>query len=97
MHSDGSVLIPLHNFQGMPVRLEKGVELGVARQCDLPDQVNVDVPQTVDSELPQEHSRCATVKALVNSSGRLEKPLKVIDLPVDKQSPVELQKLRGTR
>ena len=38
VHPDGMVLIPLQNFQGVPVRPEKGVELGVARQCDLPDQ-----------------------------------------------------------
>ena len=31
VHADGSVLIPLQNFQGMPVRLEKGIKLGVAR------------------------------------------------------------------
>ena len=94
VHSDGSVLIPLQNFQGMPVRLERGAELGVARQCNLPDQVNIDVPQTVDSELPHDHSRCATVKALVNSPERLEKLLKALDLPVDKLNPVELEKLK---
>ena len=49
VHSGGSVLIPLQNFQGMPVRLEKGIELGVARPCDLPDQVNIDVPQLTTS------------------------------------------------
>ena len=67
VHPDGMVLIPLQNFQGVPVRLEKGVEFGVARQCDLPDQVSIDLPQTVDSELPHVESRCATVQALVNS------------------------------
>ena len=30
VHSDGSVLIPLQNFQGMPAWLEEGSELGVA-------------------------------------------------------------------
>ena len=94
MHSDGSVLIPLQNFQGVPVRLEKGAELGVARQCNLPDQVNIDVFQTVDSELPHDHSRCATVKALVNSPEHLEKLLKALDLPVDKLNPVDLEKLK---
>ena len=76
----------------MPVRLEKGVELGVARECDLPDQVTI---ATVDSELPQVDSRCATVQALVNSPERLHKLLKVLDLPADKLNPVELEKLKG--
>lgn len=90
VHSDGSVLIPLQNFQGMSVRLEKETELGVARGCNLPDQVDIDVPQTIDSELPHGHRRCATVKALGNSPEHLKILLKVLALPVDKLSPVEL-------
>ena len=50
VHPNGMVLITLQNFQGVPVRLEKGVELGVARQCNLPEQVSIDLPQTVDSD-----------------------------------------------
>ena len=53
VHSNGMVLIPLQNFQGMPVRLEKGVELGVVRECDLPDQGTIVTPQTVDSSSGQ--------------------------------------------
>ena len=94
VHPDGSVLIPLQNFQGMPVWLEEGSELGVARACDLPDQVSFDMSQTVDSELPHDHSRCASVKALVNSPERLQRLLKVLDMPVDKLNPVELEKLK---
>ena len=47
VHADDSVLIPLQTFQGMPVRLEKGIELGVARVYDLPDQVTIDAPQLI--------------------------------------------------
>ena len=64
----------------MPVRLERRVELGVARECDLRDQVTIVKPRT---ELPQVDSRCATVQALVNSPERLQKLLKVLDLPAD--------------
>ena len=94
VHPDGSVLIPLQNFQGVPVWLEGGSELGVARACDLPDQVSLDISQTVDSELPHDHSRCASVKALVNSPERLQRLLKVLDMPIDKLNPVELEKLK---
>ena len=94
VHPDGSVLIPLQNFQGVPVWLEEGSELGVARACDLPDQVSLDISQTVDSELPHDHSRCASVKALVNSPERLQRLLKVLDMPIDKLNPVELEKLK---
>ena len=80
VHLDGMVLIPLQNFQGMPVRLERRVELGVARECDLRDQVTIVKPRI---ELLQVDSRCATVQALVNSPERLQKLLKVLDLPAD--------------
>ena len=79
----------------MPVWLEEGSKLGVARECDLPDQVSIDMSQTVDSELPHDHSLCAFVKALVNLPERLQRLLKVLDMPchampVDKLNPVEL-------
>ena len=57
----------------MRVRPKKGVELGVSRQCDLPDRVIIDSPPTVDSEIPHVDSRCDTVQALVNSPERLQK------------------------
>ena len=57
-------------------------------------RVSIDLPQTVDSELPHVDSRCATVQALVNSPERLQKLLKALDLPVDKLNPVELKKLK---
>ena len=50
--------------------------------------------QTVDSKLPPDHSRCASVKALVNSPERLRRLLKALDMPVDRLNPVELEKLK---
>ena len=96
VHPDGMVLIPMQNFQGVPVRLEGGVQLGVVRQCDLhvPDQVIIDVPETVDSELPPVDSRCASVIALVNNPDRLQQLLEALDLPVDKLEPAELEQLK---
>lgn len=94
VHADGGVLILLQNFQGMPVGLGKRIELGVARVYDLSDQVIIDVPQTVDSGLPHDHSRCAAVKPSVNSHERLQRLLKALDLPVDKLNQVELDKLK---
>ena len=35
VYSDGMVLIPIENFQGVPVTLEKGAQLGVAKSYEL--------------------------------------------------------------
>ena len=35
VQANGRALIPVHNFQGIPIRLEEGVQLGIASQCEL--------------------------------------------------------------
>ena len=39
IHSDGMVLMPVHNFQGIPARLEKGAQLGAVRPFHVPSEV----------------------------------------------------------
>lgn len=70
------VLIPIQNFQGMPDRLEKGVDLEWL-DSHLPNQVTIDSPQTVDLEIPHVGSRCASVQASVNLPERLQKHVQV--------------------
>ena len=33
LNVDGMALIPIDNYQGLPVKLKKGMQLGVVRPC----------------------------------------------------------------
>lgn len=55
LHSDGMVLIPVENFQGVSVVLEKGAQLGVAKRYE-PDVVAARESTLIEGE-------CATVTA----------------------------------
>ena len=35
VQTDGRTLIPVQNFQGMPLKFDKGIQLGIASQCEL--------------------------------------------------------------
>ena len=91
LNIDGMALIPVENYQGLPVKLKKGMQLGVVRSCDLPETVKVDTPEKNE---PLDDSRCAAVKALSNTPERFQQLLQSLELPVDKLSPVELDKLK---
>ena len=91
LNVDGMALIPVENCQGLPVKSKKGMQLGAVRPCDLPDSVKIDTPEKVES---LDDSRCAAVKALPNTPERFQQLLQSLELPVDKLSPVELEKLK---
>ena len=38
VQSDGRAFVPLQNFQGTTIKLDKGAYLGVASLCDIPRQ-----------------------------------------------------------
>ena len=67
------------------------MRLGVVRPCDLPDSVKVDVSERVES---LDDSKCAAVKALSNTPKHFQRLLQSLELPVDKLSPVELDKFK---
>ena len=90
LRSDGTVLIPLENYQGIPVKLEEGVELGTVRECDLTKHETSGVPGSCGTAEPEIASRCAAVKALPNTPERFEQLLKMLELPANKLSPEEL-------
>ena len=91
LNIDGMALIPVENYQGLPVKLKKGMQLGVVRSCDLPETVKVDTPEKNEH---LDDSRCAAVKALSNTPERFQQLLQSLELPVDKLSPIELDKLK---
>ena len=80
VRSDGTVLIPFENYQleGVPIRLEEGVELGTARKCDLTEQKTSDVQESSNVSEPEIYNRCAVVKALLNTPEHSEQLLKRI-------------------
>ena len=90
LNVDGLALIPVENYQGLPVKLKK-MQLGVVGPCDLPDSVKIDTPEKVE---PLDDGRCAAAKALPNTPEHFQQLLQSLELPVDKLSPVELEKLK---
>ena len=78
--------------QGLPVKVKKGMQLGVVRPCDLPNSEKV-VDASEKVETPSD-SRCATVKAVSNTPERFQQLLQSLELPVDKLGPAELDKLK---
>ena len=91
---DGRALIPVQNFQGMPIiRLDEGMQLGVASQCE---------PSLLDEPEPQSEpveglgvpvgGVCACVEALSDTAERYEKLMSLLELP-DGLSACEAEKL----
>ena len=95
VQSNGRAFIPLQNIQGMSVKLDKGVQLGVASLCEIPRQ-DEPVRETEPKQgkgVPRS-STCASVKALVNSPERYERLQRVLDFP-DQLNSCEAEKLKG--
>ena len=73
---------PIQNFQGISIKLDEGVLLGVASLCDIPRQ---DEP-VIETEPKQGRSvllssTCASVKALTNSPECYERLQNVLHFP----------------
>ena len=89
MEHDGRALIPIQNFQGISIRLDKGVQIGVASPCETELELDccerVDEPEpkaerseTVDGSLG---SMCASIKALANTPEHYAKLMSLLSLP----------------
>ena len=92
LNVDGMAFIPVENYQGLPIKLKKGMQLEVIRPCDLPDPEKViDASENVET---LDESRCATVKALSNTPERFQQLLQSLELPIDKLDPADLDKLK---
>ena len=50
----GMGFIPVENYQGLPIKLKKGMQLGVVRPCDSEKMVDISENDTLGE------SRCAT-------------------------------------
>ena len=87
---DGHMLIPIHNYQGVCVKLSERMQLGAVRACKIPDLVK-EVP--LPNEM--EKSTCARVSIDNDNPERFHKLLKALDLPESKYSPEEMTKLKG--
>ena len=97
--ADGSVLIPIQNFQGVPVKLDEGLELGVARCCELPVELvaardRVELADVDPKAVPV--STCAAVRTIdvTPERGEQQQLIKLLDLPVGKLNPDELDQLK---
>ena len=79
--SDGIALIPLQNFQGVSVKLDKGTPLGMVQPCKPLCQ---DLAQPGEGpSLPDSlgGGLCAHVKALPNTPERYQRLLEALELP----------------
>ena len=79
---NGRAFIPLQNFQGMSIKLDERVQLGVPSLCDIPRQ-----DEPMKETWPEQGnsaplgSTCASVKALINSPERYKRLQSVLDFP----------------
>ena len=79
---DGRALISVQNFQGMPIRLDEGMQLGVASQCE-PSLLDEPEPQSEPVEglgVPVS-GVCACVEALSDTAERYEKLMSLLEIP----------------
>lgn len=91
---DNTVWVPVENYQGVPVHLEAGSELGVVtplREAVVPCEA-IDIPLVGENH--QDTSFNAPVKALDNTPERSEKVIKALELSTDKLSSEEVVQLR---
>ena len=72
VNDDGMTLVPLENFQGVPVRLEEGVQLNVAKQYLCSREIELK---------SAEESQCAIVKSLANTPERCQRLIPLLNLP----------------
>ena len=86
--SDKTIPIPIENFQGVPVTLEEGSELGTVTLY-VPDD-NHSSHVSASSE-----SQCAHVTALENTPARLHKLIEALGLVESKLDPTQLKKLKS--
>ena len=91
---DNTVWVPVENYQGVPVHLEAGSELGVVTplteavvSCEA-----IDIPLVGEDH--QDTSFNAPVKALDNTPECCEKVIKALELSTDKLSSEEVVQLR---
>ena len=68
-----SALIPVQNFQGMSIRLDEGIQLGVASPCKLsaPDEPEPKSEHVTGTDV-QIGGVCACVEAVGNTPERYE-------------------------
>ena len=91
VQSNGRAFIPLQNIQGMSVKLDKGVQLGVASLCDFHGQ---DKPGRLTERVQGKgvpHSTYASIKALVHSPECYERVRSVLDF-LDQLNSCEAKK-----
>ena len=81
------VLIPVESFQGIPVTLKKGAQLGIAKHYE-PNVVVVNENAVIEGN-------CAPVTATPdNSSERYEQLLKALYLPESDTDPGQVAQLK---
>ena len=90
---DGHMLIPIHNYQGVCVKLSEGTQLGAVRVCKIPKEVKVE-SDTLSVKEVQE-GVCAHVSVAGDNSERFDELFKTLDLPETKLTFAEMTELKG--
>ena len=85
---NGLTLIPVHNYQGVCVRLDEGIKLGAVRRCNVPEQVEIE--QAIANNVSA--VTCAQVGVVCEE--RYHELLKDLDLPESKLKQNEMEKLK---
>ena len=91
VQANGKALIPVQNFQGVPIKLNEGVQLGLASQCELP-VADKPEPKSGGTGLSA-GGMCACVEAVNDGSGRYEKLMSMLEL-TDSLNTCEVEGLK---
>ena len=78
---DGRALIPIQNFQGMSIKLDGGVQLGIASQCELLRSDEPELKPGSSAGMDASSSMCACIKALSNTPERHAKLMSLLSTP----------------
>ena len=94
---NGEVLVPVQNFQGIPVHLEAGAQLGTVRPADPVELSGTGMEGSVEAlPSPENLSMSVTshVKVLEHSPERFKRLLEQLNLPLESLSLAEANLLK---
>ena len=87
----GRLLVPVHNYQGVCVKLGEGTPLGAVRCSEIPNEVEADTLLANE----ESESTCAHVSVVSDDPERFHRLLKILSLPESTLSAKEVFELES--
>ena len=97
---DGTILVPIQNYQGMAVHMAAGVLLGEARPLDANHGIlTLDeamcLPPSANDESVSASNRNAPVQAIFHTPDRIDQIVDASSLPITKLSSDQMTQLKS--